>query len=169
VGVDRRGAIGREGRLPWRLPDDLRRFKALTLGHPVIMGRKTFEAIGRALPGRTNVVVTHQHGYRAPGATVVHSLEAALAEARTVPGPKSGGPGEECVFVIGGGQLYAQALPLAGRLYVTHVETEVEGADAHFPPLDPGVWREVAREGHPADGRHPFPFSYVTYERVLRP
>jgi dihydrofolate reductase len=173
VAVDRRWAIGRNGRLPWRLPDDLRRFKALTLGHPVIMGRKTFQSIGRALPGRTNVVVTRQHGYRAPGATVVHSLQAALAEARAVPsprsrvpGPRSGAHGEECVFVIGGGQLYAQTLPLAGRLYVTHVETEVEGADAHFPALDPGVWREVAREGHPADDRHPFPFSYVTYELV---
>jgi dihydrofolate reductase len=159
VAVDRNGVIGAVNRLPWRLPDDLRRFKALTLGHPVIMGRKTYESIGRPLPGRRNLVVTRQRDYAAPGTTVAHSLQEAVALAG---GRGDGGE----IFVAGGASLYAQALPLADRLYVTHVETAVAGGDASFPEIDPAVWRAVAREGHPADARHAFPFSYVTYERV---
>jgi dihydrofolate reductase len=155
VAVDRRGVIGVRNRLPWRLPDDLRRFKALTMGHAVVVGRKTYESIGRPLPGRRTIVVTHQADYRAPGATVAHSLEAALAAAGDDPE----------VFVAGGGTLYAQALPLADRLYVTEVDTEVAGGDTRFPAIDPARWRLQAREGHPADAGHPHAFSYATYLR----
>jgi dihydrofolate reductase len=163
VAMDRRRVIGRDNRLPWRLPDDMQRFKALTLGHAVVMGRKTYESIGRPLAGRRNLVLTRRADYAAPGTTVVHSLEQALACARA--GQPGGGAGAP-VFVIGGADLYAQALPLADRLYVTHVATTVAGGDATFPEIDPAAWRAVAREEHPADARHPFPFSYVTYERV---
>jgi dihydrofolate reductase len=154
--LDRNGVIGRENRLPWRLPDDLQRFKALTIGRTVVMGRKTYESIGRPLPGRRNVVVTHQPEYRVAGATVMHGLDEALGVAA----------GDEVVFVAGGGSLYAQALPLADRLYLTEVETAVAGGDTFFPAIDPARWRLVERKGHPADDRHAFAFSYATYERV---
>jgi dihydrofolate reductase len=157
--LDRNGVIGRDNRLPWRLPDDLQRFKALTQGRTVIMGRKTYESIGRPLPRRRNVVVTHQPEYRVPGATVVHGLDEALAAAA----------GDEEIFVAGGGSLYTQALPLAGRLYLTEVETAVAGGDAFFPAVDPAHWRLVERTAHPADDRHAFAFSYATYERAGSP
>jgi dihydrofolate reductase len=123
------------------------------------MGRKTFQSIGRPLPGRRNVVVSRRPDYAPGGVTVARSLEEALGLAGDDPEP----------FVAGGGELYAQALPLAQRLYVTHVETVVVGGDARFPEIDPAAWREVSREAHPADTRHAFPFSYVTYERIPAP
>ena len=151
----RNRVIGAGGRIPWHLPEELKRFKRLTLGHPVVMGRKTWESIGRLLPGRATVIVTRQRGYRVPGAKVVHSLEAAIAAC---------GMDEE-IFVIGGAELYAQALPRAGRLYLTTVDTEVAG-DAFMPEIAPGDWREVAAESFTADTRNPHSFRCVTYERV---
>ncbi len=146
--VARNGVIGRDGDLPWRLPEDLRHFKRTTKGHAVIMGRKTWESIGRPLPGRTNIVVTRQSDYAASGCSVVPSLEAALELAWR---------SDEQPFVIGGAGLYAAALPLATKLFLTEVHEEVEG-DTHFPAVDPDQFREVERR--PGDG-----VSFVTWER----
>jgi dihydrofolate reductase len=153
--LDRRLAIGREGAMPWHLPDDLRRFKALTLGRPVLMGRKTALAIGRALPGRDNLVLTR--GDEAPhaGQHVVHSLDEAIGRARDA--------GE--LAVIGGGEVYALALPRATHLHLTWVDTEVADADAFFPAFDARDWIETARETHAADARHAFAMTFVDYAR----
>jgi len=148
------GVIGSDNALPWRLPEDLKRFKALTLGHPVIMGRKTFESIGRPLPGRRNLVITHNPRYRAEGCEVLTSLEAALAACA--------GTADE-IFVIGGAQIYAEALPLARRLYLTEIRAEFPG-DAHFPAFDRGAWRETAREHHRAESG--IEFDFTVYERA---
>lgn len=153
VAVARNGVIGRDADLPWRLPDDLRHFKAITLGKPVVMGRRTFESIGRPLPGRENRVVSRRPGFELPGCRSFARLEDALA-----------GPEPE-VMVIGGGQIYAAALPLAQRLYLTEVDAEVEG-DTRFPELDAGAWREVSREEHAADERHAHAFRFRLLERV---
>ncbi|WP_114959861.1 dihydrofolate reductase [Thermomonas haemolytica] len=156
--LDRHSAIGRGNALPWHLPDDLRRFKALTLGKPVLMGRRTAESLGRALPGRRNLVLTRGGQVPFPGMQAVASLQQALALVAAAGGDE--------LCVIGGGQLYALALPQATHLHLTHVETEVEGADAFFPPLPPGRWRETARSLHPVDATHPFAFAFVDYERA---
>jgi len=148
------GVIGRDNGLPWHLPDDLRRFKALTIGKPVLMGRRTFDSIGRPLPGRTNIVLTRDPRWSAPGVTVVHSLEEALAAA--------GGKPE--IMVIGGADLYRQALPLAHRIELTEVECDIDG-DVRLEPFPPSEWRETTREAHAADDRHPWPFAFVTLER----
>ena len=147
------GVIGAQGRLPWHLPEDLKHFKRLTLGHPVIMGRKTWESLGKALPGRENVVVTRTAGFEAPGAHIAASLEAALAFCA----------GEPVVFVIGGGELYAAALPIADGLVLTEIARDFEG-DAVFPRVDRSAWRETQREPHAgADGLR---FDFVLYERA---
>jgi dihydrofolate reductase len=156
--MDRNRAIGKGNRMPWHLPDDLKRFKALTRGHHVVMGRKTFDSIGRLLPGRTNVVITRQLAYTQPGAIVVHSLAEALQRCAGDPEP----------FVIGGAEIYQQAMAAAGRLYLTKVDTLTEGADAFFPLLDPEVWRAVAEEAHATDAAHAHAFRWVTYERSCR-
>ncbi len=150
----RNRVIGRGNRLPWHLPDDLRHFKRLTLGRAIIMGRRTWESLPGLLPDRTHVVVTRDRSYRADGALVVHSLDAALAAA-----------GGDEALIVGGAELYAIALPRAVRLYLTLVDAEVEG-DVLFPPIDPTQWREVTREPHAADERHAYPFAFVTMERV---
>jgi dihydrofolate reductase len=156
VAVGRNGVIGRDGALPWRLPEDLKRFKALTMGHVMIMGRKTYESIGRLLPGRRSVIVSRQAGYVVAGAIVAASLEDAIAAA---------GDAEE-VFVIGGGEIYRGALPSAHRLLVTEVDASPEG-DAWFPPVDTALWRETAREVHdPGSGADTPGFAFVDYERV---
>lgn len=155
--LDRNHAIGRGNALPWHLPDDLRRFKALTLHKPVLMGRKTAQSLGRALPKRANLVLTRGDAVPFPGMQAVTSLDAAIALAAAE-------GGELCV--IGGGEVYALALPLATRLHLTHVDTAVEGADAFFPHLDLHRWRETGRIHHPADATHPFAFDFVDYERA---
>lgn len=152
--LDRRRAIGRDNDLPWRLPDDLKRFKAVTLGHPVLMGRRTAESLGRALPKRLNLVLTRADRAPFDGMQVVHSLQHGIDAA-------DGGE----LMVIGGGQVFEQMLPQAGRMYLTHVDTEVDGADAFFPPFDPDDWEVLSREHHPADARHAFPFEFVDYRR----
>ena len=150
--------IGRNNTLPWRLPADLKHFRALTTRHPVILGRKNYESIGRPLPERTNIVVTRDRGYRAPGCVVVDSLDAAFAAA---------GDADE-VFVIGGAELYAQTLGRADRLYLTLVHATVPG-DTLFPEFDPGDWVEVTRERHEPDSSHAYPYSFVTYDRRRAP
>ena len=149
------GVIGAKGQMPWRIPEDLKRFKALTLGHPMIMGRKTWDSIGRPLPGRESIVVTRQK-LELPGATVVHSLEEGLERARA--------RGATDVFVIGGGEIYRQALPLAQVVHVTRIHERFDG-DVSFPPLD-ASWREVAREKRLQEGAQPLRFDFVTYERA---
>ena len=156
--LDRRNSIGRGNALPWRLPDDLKRFKALTLGKPVLMGRKTAESLGRALPKRRNLVLTRSGGVPFEGMEAVGSVDEALALVAQA------GAADLCV--IGGGEVYALTLPLATRLHLTHVETVVEDADAFFPAFDPARWRAVARQTHAADVRHAFAFEFVDYERV---
>ena len=152
--LDRAGAIGRGNDLPWRLPDDLRHFKALTLGKPVLMGRKTAQSLGRALPGRRNLVLTRSGRVPFEGMEAVDSLARAQAAC-----------GADELMVIGGGEVYALALPLATRMHLTHVDTEVDGADAHFPAFDPARWQAVSREAHGADARHAFGFEFVEYRR----
>lgn len=146
--------IGIENRLPWRLPEDLAHFKALTLGHPIVMGRKTFESLGRPLPGRTNIVITRNPDYRAEGVRVADSIPAALALCA----------GADEVFFIGGAELYAQAIPLADRLYLTEVDTEVAG-DAWFPVYDTDAFQEVSRASHVGEKGDPLRFDFAIYAR----
>jgi dihydrofolate reductase len=156
--LDRNRAIGRAGTMPWHLPEDLRRFKALTLGRPVLMGRKTALAIGRALPGRTNLVLTRGDSAPFAGQEVVHSVEDAIARAHDA--------GE--LAVIGGGEVYALAMPHATHLHLTWIDTAAEDADTHFPAFDAGEWCEVSREHHAADARHAHAMDFVDYERRTR-
>lgn len=153
--MGRNRVIGRSGALPWRLPDDMRFFMRTTTGHAVIMGRKTWETMDKPLPNRRNIVVTRQADYHAAGAEVVASLDEAIA--RTAD--------ESEVFIIGGGEIYQLALPIAHRLYITHVEGEFEG-DAKFPEFDASRWRAVTRQHHDADDRHAHAFKFVMYERM---
>lgn len=154
VAMARNRVIGRDNALPWRLPEELAHFKRVTMGHPIVMGRRTWESIGRPLPGRQNIVVTRTPGYAAPGCTVVESLEAAWQAA--------GNAGEVCV--IGGTTLFEETLPMADRIHLTEVEAEVAG-DTWFPQFDRSQWseREVAR--HPADARHAYPFRILQLDR----
>jgi dihydrofolate reductase len=153
VAVARNGVIGRANSLPWRLPNDLAHFKRLTLGRPIVMGRRTWDSLGRPLPGRRNVVLTRDRSFGAEGAEVVHDLEGAYALA------DSAG-----LLVIGGGELYRLCLPLAETLHLTTVEADVDG-DVLFPPWNPAEWTEVAAEPHPADERHAFPYTFRTLRR----
>lgn len=155
VAMATNGVIGAGQRIPWRLPDEQQLFKRLTMGHHLVMGRKTHESIGRLLPGRTTIVVTRQPDYRVPGATVVHSLDEALAAAAA----------DDEVFVIGGAALFAAALPRAHRLHLTVVDAAPEG-DVFMPAIDLDGWREVARETHAADARHAHAYTYTLYERT---
>lgn len=158
--LDRNRAIGRDNDLPWRLPDDLKRFKALTLGRTLLMGRKTAESLGRALPGRRNLVLTRTGQVPFDGMEAVDTLKHARAMAQDSDGDASG------LCVIGGGEVYALCLPQARVMHLTEVDTAVTGADVFFPHFDPAVWQEVAREPHPVDARHRFAFDFVEYRRV---
>jgi len=161
VAVADNGVIGRDGGLPWRLSSDLRRFKAETMGRPVLMGRRTWESIGRPLPGRLNIVVSRDRSFRAEGAetatTLTDALTLARVRGRCLPG--------EAIFVIGGGEIYRQALPLADQLSVTHVLATIDG-DTRFPAIDPADWRAVSVEEVPAGERDSHPTRHVIYERI---
>jgi dihydrofolate reductase len=148
------GVIGRHNTLPWRLPEDLRRFRQLTLHHRVIMGRKTWESLGKPLPERENVVITRRRDYPATGCRVTHTLEEALQ-------PESG----QIVFCIGGAELYRLCLPLAQTLYLTEIDRAYEG-DAWFPAFDRAAWREASRETRLLDGPDGFQYHFVVYERA---
>ncbi|MEQ8694942.1 MAG: dihydrofolate reductase [Bauldia litoralis] len=156
--VAENGVIGADGAMPWRLSTDMKRFKRLTTGKPVVMGRKTYESIGKPLVDRLNVVVSRQDSFRPDGVAVRSSLAEALALATD----RAGEAGE--VVVIGGGQVYADAMALADRLYITHVAVSPEG-DVHFPAIDPSVWRETVREEVPAGERDSAPTVFAIYER----
>jgi dihydrofolate reductase len=155
--IARNGVIGRDGDLPWRLPDDLKHFKATTLGHCLILGRRTWESLPGALPGRTSIVVTRRRDYRAEGALVAHHLESAIALARRRDDD------EPCV--AGGAALYARALPIATRLWLTRVHADVEG-DVHFPDWDPAEWVRVEAREHAADPRHAHAFTIEQWRRA---
>jgi dihydrofolate reductase len=157
VAVAENGVIGRAGGLPWRLSTDLKRFKSITMGKPVIMGRKTWESIGKPLPGRLNVVITRDPDYRAEGARMTGSLDEALAVAQRE-------TEAEVVCIIGGGEIFREALARADRLHVTYVQAEVEG-DAYFPPVDEADWEAVSSEDVPAGEKDVHPTRYVVYER----
>jgi dihydrofolate reductase len=147
------GVIGRDNGLPWHLPDDLKRFKALTLGHSVLMGRRTFESIAKALPGRRNLVLTRNSAWRAPGCEAVASIDAARASA-----------GESTLFVIGGAEVFSLCWPIVGRLELTEVHADIAG-DTRLAGFERAEWREVFREAHAADARHAWPFSFVRLVR----
>ena len=148
--------IGKDNQMPWHLPADLAHFKRVTLGKPVLMGRKTFESIGRPLPGRRNLVISRNPDYQAEGIEVVGSVEAALA--------LLAGSSVEELMVIGGGHLYAEMLPSADCLYLTRIDLAVEG-DTRFPAFDDGQWQRVECESHPADEKNPHPYSFETWQR----
>lgn len=161
VAVSENGVIGREGDMPWRLSTDLKRFKALTLGKPVIMGRKTYDSIGKPLPGRANIVISRQAvGIEHPDVRMAHSLTEAMDVAEEV----AGSNGENEICIVGGGQIYAQAMELADRLCVTHVETTVEG-DTFFPPIDPAFWTATETIDVPAGDRDSYATKFVVYDR----
>ena len=162
VALNRQRVIGVENRLPWHLPADLKHFKALTMGKPIIMGRKTWESIGRPLPGRENIVVTRQEGYGATGAKVCTSLEDALHVARE----SAERDGLDEIFVIGGETLYRQSLSSVDCIYITEVVAEVDG-DAFYPDLDPCEWEEINRQSFPAEEAAPA-YAFVNYQRRAR-
>lgn len=156
----RNGVIGRNGQMPWRMSSDLKHFKALTLGKPVVMGRKTYESIGKALPGRVNIVVTRQVSFTLPDACVLPDLASAIDEARRV-AAQTGAPE---VMVIGGGEIYAQALPLAERVYMTRLEAEIPG-DAAFPAISEKEWSLSSRAPLATTSRDDYPAEVLVYER----
>jgi len=160
VAAAQNGVIGKNNALPWHLPEDLRYFKRVTMGKPIVMGRKTFESIGRPLPGRTNIVITRAAHWNAEGIKVVHSLDQALALAEEI--ARIDGATE--LMVIGGAEVYRAALPRADRLYFTEVQAEVEG-DARLPDIDWSAWTEVSRERFDASEDNPFPYSFAVFER----
>jgi dihydrofolate reductase len=156
VAASENDVIGSKNDIPWRLPDDWKNFKAVTMDCPVIMGRKTHDSIGRALPGRRNIVVSRQEGLRIEGCDVVSSVEAAIELAKAENARE--------IFVIGGEAIFREVLPLAGRVYLTLVHTVIEG-DVFFPPLDPGQWAQVSCVSHEADEKHPYGFDMMVLER----
>ena len=168
VAVAENRVIGRDGRLPWYLPADLKYFKKLTRGHTVIMGRKTHESIierlGKPLPKRRSLVLSRDPSYQAPGVEVAASLEQALELAGGEPGVTLEA-GERNIFVIGGAAVFAEALPQADRLYLTRVHAEVEGA-VFFPEIDAESWRLISEERHETDERHAYPFSFLVFDRA---
>ena len=157
VATDRHGTIGRDGDIPWYLPADLQFFKRTTLGHPVIMGRKTFRSIGRPLPRRTNIVLTRDAFFTASGVVVAHSLAEALNHPSVQQAPEA--------FIIGGGEIYRQSLDLVSTVYLTIVDAEIENGDAFFPKLDPAQWREVWSEAHRPDGKNELAWRFSRWER----
>ena len=160
VAVARNRVIGRDNDLPWRLPEDLKFFKRVTMGKPMIMGRRTYESIGKPLPGRTNIVVTRNPAYEAQGVVVTTSLKKAVELAEEVARRE----GVEEATIIGGAEIFRESLGFADRIYLTEVHAEVEG-DVLFPEYDRRHWRETFREDRKADEKHPFDYSFVTLER----
>jgi dihydrofolate reductase len=158
VAMAQNGVIGRDNALPWRLPQDLKRFRAFTLGKPILMGRKTHESIGRPLPGRINLVLTRDRGWQGAGVIVVHTVEEALARA---------GDNDELV-AIGGAEIYRLVLPFARRIYLTHVHADVPG-DTFFPDFDPAQWDDVECNMQPADDDHAYSVTFMTLERRNSP
>jgi dihydrofolate reductase len=154
VAMAKNRTIGVDNTLPWRCPEDLKHFKALTMGHHMVMGRKTYDSIGKPLPGRTTVVVTRNAGLQIEGCLIAHTLEQSIAACA----------GDETAFIVGGAELYAQALPLVDTLYITEIQQDVEG-DAHFPAFDKAEWQEVSREVRAQETPQPLEYHFVCYRR----
>lgn len=161
VAMGENGVIGREGAMPWRLSSDLKRFRALTMGKPMIMGRKTYQSIGRPLEGRDSIVVTRQLDFEAPGAHLAHSL----GEAIELAGRLAAGRGADEIMIIGGAEIYREALPLADRIYMTRVHGSPEG-DTVFPAIDPARWREISSDHVPAGERDHFETTFIVLDRA---
>jgi dihydrofolate reductase len=159
--ISENGVIGRGNGLPWRLKSDMVRFRAVTMGKPVVMGRKTYQSIGRPLPGRTTIVVSRDRVFTAPGVLVAPSLDAALDAAHGDALRR----GAAAIIVAGGAEIYAQAMPLAGRLDITYIHRAIEG-DAHFPPIDRRIWHEIAHDEHAAAAGDDAAFAIVSYQRA---
>ncbi|MBI3936868.1 MAG: dihydrofolate reductase [Betaproteobacteria bacterium] len=157
VAMAKNRVIGANNAIPWHLPGELKRFRSVTMGHHIVMGRRTYESIGRLLPGRITVIVTRTPGYAAPGAIVAASLDAAIAACGN----------DDEIFVIGGAQLYAAALPIADRLYLTTVNAEVAG-DTYMPDFNPGAWREVSAQSFAADDKNPYAYRFSIHDRIKR-
>ena len=154
IAIDKNGLIGNKGTLPWHLPEDLKRFKKITMGHPIIMGRKTFESIGRVLPGRRNIVVTRNSEWRHPDVTVVHSLEEALTAVQ----------GEDEAFIIGGAELFKATIKDIQKIYLTEIHESFEG-DVYLPELDLASWRTIHSEEFPKDGNTPYAYRFRILKR----
>lgn len=157
VAMSENRVIGRDNQLPWHLPADLRHFKQITLGSPIVMGRNTFLSIGRPLPGRRNIIISRNPDFQAAGCEVFHSVDEALAALATHP----------AIFIIGGAQLYQTLLPSTDRLHLTLIHENFEG-DAFFPEIDSSEWQEMVREKHGADAENPYSYSFITLERIRR-
>lgn len=155
--VAENGVIGNKNKIPWNLPADLKNFRRITLGHHLIMGRKTHESIGRVLSGRTNIVITRNRNYKSKGCIIVHTLDEALKLTRKAKGKEA--------MVIGGGQIYKQALPLATRVYLTRVKANVAG-DTYFPKIESSNWKEINCEQYPADDKNQYRYEFCILERV---
>lgn len=159
VAIDQNNAIGKDNKLPWHLPEDLKFFKRTTMGKPVLMGRKTFESLGKPLPGRLNIVISSREDLPLPDGVKLHSnLLDGIAEMNEA--------GTDEGFIIGGGQIFKEAMPLLDRLYVTHVDTAVEGADVFFPDIDHAYWKISWEEEHPADEKHAYAYTFQQLERI---
>jgi dihydrofolate reductase len=168
VAVADNGVIGKQGGLPWHLPAEMARFKQITMGHPIIMGRKTHESIGRALPGRTNVVITRDKSYRAEGCEVVGSLNEAIMKAKQAERVSAAQTSKKFrrpreIFIIGGEQIYREAMPVLERIYLTKVHAKIDGDKFFY--YDPEEWKQVSSEKHPADSRNQYDFEFTVLER----
>jgi dihydrofolate reductase len=161
VAMSQNRVIGRNNQLPWYLPGDLKYFKQATMGKPIIMGRKTWDSIGRPLPGRMNVIISRNTQWRAPDGTVA---AASLSEAMNKASAHAELEGSEEVMIIGGGQIYAEALPVVDRMYITKVHADIDG-DAFFPEVNWEEWKEIGREDFSASGNNPYDYSFVIYQR----
>lgn len=155
VAMSENRVIGRNNQLPWHLPADLRHFKQITMGHPIVMGRKTYASIGRALPGRRNVIISHNANFQAQGCEVFNSIDDALFALKDA----------KEIFVIGGAQLFEKILPSVKRLYLTVIHADISG-DVFFPVLDSSQWKEIAREDHLADGDNEYAYSFITLDKI---
>ncbi|MCP4440512.1 MAG: dihydrofolate reductase [Aureispira sp.] len=158
VGVGHNNVIGKNNDMPWHLPADLKYFKRTTLGHHIIMGRKNYEAIGRPLPKRTNVIITHNTDYTAEGCTVVNSITSALELAKE--------NGDSEAFIIGGGQIYWLSIPMLDRLYITEIDVEVPDGDVFFPEIDFSEWKLVSSEAHSKDEKNKYDYTFKVYDRI---
>lgn len=158
--IGKNNELGKNNALVWSMPTDLKYFREKTSGHPVIMGRKTFEAIGRPMPNRRNIIITRDENYKKEGIEVVNSLEKALGTARTTLAEK------EEIFIIGGEEIFKQSMSIANRMYITHIDAEDRAADTFFPEIIPIVWNEISHEEHKADKENPYDYTFSIYEKI---
>ena len=172
--IGKNNELGKNNTLVWSMPTDLKYFRQKTAGHPVIMGRKTFESIGHPMPKRKNIVITRDKNYKKDGVEIAHSLEEAIKMARTSPQPppfQGGGDGGgkgggEEIFIIGGEEIFREAMSIANRLYITHINAEDKDADVFFPEIIPIVWNEISHEEHKKDKENPYDYTFSVYERI---